>query len=749
MATIRDVAKKAGVSIATVSNYLNNSKPVSSQTANRIKQAVDELQYAQNAVAKNLRSQVYRDVGIVLPNFNDPYYVQIFQGIQNAFLNSSYFVNVAFSDDVPELEQKNVKSLLGKQICGLILVSCQPDAWKYYYNNFTAKGKPLVMIDRQINALDANFVSLNNYAVVRDIAAKLLADGRRDLVLFSGPQEFTCENDCIRGFSDAFAGANLELPPSALVQTSITKESAFSKTIRLLKSRHPQVIIASSSLIATGVIEGLHLLGKTVEEIPVITLGEEHWNKFTQSFASYSTSRPAIRVGDTAASLLLEQLVSPLRDTERVVLKDITSRFGGFTTGLLSRHAPSLALQTRHPLRILMLDNPVVHTFQGLVKSFEAEMGIPVDIHLLPHHSISREIQTASQNYDVLMFDLPWVANLASRNLLLDITGRLAQMDTSMFFQDALQQYVGFRGNYYGVPFLYAPQMLYYRKDLFDDPVLRADFERQFGGVLHPPLTLKEYNAVAEFFTTGTDAVAYGMSLAAAYTECFAPEIHFRLHAYGSRLYDAAGNVTFDNPQTLKAYINLIRALKFAKPDYLQSTDVSIIDNFLKGDTAMLITYPAFLSEAADLRKCSTSIGYSLVPGRTPLLGGWSLGISRSTDQPDAAFEFLRWSCDEKISSYFTIMGGQTAVVSAYTNDEMVKLYPWLPLYYKAYSYTQRQTLPVLSNGQIVPSEQVDSTLCHWAYEILLNHLDIQEAISRTQQELEVLFQSFLHSTEP
>ena len=94
-------------------------------------------------------------------------------------------------------------------------------------------------------------------------------------------------------------------------------------------------------------------------------------------------------------------------------------------------------------------------------------------------------------------------------------------------------------------------------------------------------------------------------------------------------------------------------------------------------------------------------------------------------------------------------MGGQTAVVSAYTNDEMVKLYPWLPLYYKAYSYTQRQTLPVLSNGQIVPSEQVDSTLCHWAYEILLNHLDIQEAISRTQQELEVLFQSFLHSTEP
>ena len=83
MVTIVDVAQMAGVSIATVSNYLNHTKPVSKPVSERIQKAIDTLHYSQNLSAKNLKSNTYTDIGVILPNLNDSYYVQLFQGINN------------------------------------------------------------------------------------------------------------------------------------------------------------------------------------------------------------------------------------------------------------------------------------------------------------------------------------------------------------------------------------------------------------------------------------------------------------------------------------------------------------------------------------------------------------------------------------------------------------------------------------------------------------------------------------------
>ena len=123
------------------------------------------------------------EIGILLPNLDDPYYVQIFQGIEKAFSNSDYFLNIAFSDDAPELERAALEGFSCKQVCGLILVSCQPDAWKYYYDRFTSRGCPIVMIDRRIKSLDANFVSVDSETSVRQLASALLQQGFRSVFL--------------------------------------------------------------------------------------------------------------------------------------------------------------------------------------------------------------------------------------------------------------------------------------------------------------------------------------------------------------------------------------------------------------------------------------------------------------------------------------------------------------------------------------------------------------------------------------
>lgn len=749
MSTIKDVAKSAGVSIATVSNYLNHTKPVSKEVSQRIKEAVDQLQYSQNISAKNLKSNSYTDIGVILPNFNDSYYVQIFQGIENFFKNTNYYLNPVFTYDIPDLEQNVVKNLQKKQICGLILISCQPDNWKFYYDHFTSAQKPLVLIDRNIHSLDANFVSFDNYAIIKGITCNLLEQGYKNIFLMSGSEQFECESNCMKGFHDALVEKDMTILSHLFLPTNLSKEDAFRKTTQLLKQNIPEAIIATSECIATGIIEGLNILGYSTKDIPVLTLGEEHWNLHTHSFANDSVPRPAMKLGYTASKLLLEQLHSPFaKESEKIFLKDVFSK--NFSLSTVNAPAISTDISSQPScIRILMLDTPQVQGLQGLVKNFEDQTGIKTQITLLPHHNLYDAI-TANYNaapesaYDVVMYDIPWLSTLASDGLLYDISQELSSIDLSIFLPNCLQYFSRFNKKFYGLPFMYAPQIFYYRKDLFENSDLKSAYEKQSNMTLRPPLTLKEFNTIAAFFTNKTDAIDYGISIPAAYDECLAPEIYMRIRAYNGDLFDSKGNVSLDCPQSLQAYINFVRSIKVAKPNYRTATDISVVEEFIRGDTAMLISYPSFLTDIVDLRKSSImgSIGYHHIPGRSPLLGGWSLGISSTSHHKENAFKFLKWTCDEQISNYIALLGGQTAIVSSYTNDELVKLNPWLPLYHSTYQYC-KPTIPPKYRNRIIPQNEVDSIVCKWIYELLDEKLEIQEAITNTHIELENMIHQY------
>lgn len=751
MATIKDVARMAGVSTATVSNYLNHTKPVSPEVSLKIQQAVDELQYNLNLSAKSLKSNSYTDIGVILPNFDDSYYVQLFQGIENAFQNTGYYTNLAFSYDLPEQEQNIIRNFLKKQIRGLLLVSCQPDNWKFFYNHFTSDKRPLVLIDRDIHSLDANFISFDHYSFIKQSTDQLLSMQHRRICLITGPKTFTSEARSMKGFTDSLQEAGLEPESSFIINTNQSKEDAFRKAVQFLRIVVPDAFITTSESLAAGVIEALAILGLSPREIPVITLGEEHWNLFTHSFASGSAARPAMKLGHTAADLLLAQLRSPLtKENERIILKNDTGNVSSSFREIPVIPSISVSSHPSKRVRILMMDTPQVHTLLGVLKNFEKRTNIKADVTILPHHDLYETILQKHYAedeipYDVFMYDIPWLPSLASAHILSDITEELKAINLNIFFPGCLNYFSTFENRYYGLPFMYAPQILYYRKDLFENQKLQAEYKRQNSITLRPPLTLKEFNTIADFFTNHTDAVPYGISIPGAYAECLVPEIYMRLHAYGGKLFDSRGNVCLERTPSLKAYINLLRSVRLAKPDYLTATDTSVVQDFLNGETAMLITYPAFMTDVVDLRKNSINgvIGYHHIPGRSPLLGGWSLGISNRSPQKAEAFAFLKWICDEQTANYFTLLGGQSAITSTYTNDELNKHYPWLPLYHSTYSYTEPIMPPRLKNNLIPPQNQIDSIVFKWFCKLLEGELEVQDAITSTQQDLEAFIQNF------
>lgn len=754
MATIKDVASHAGVSIATVSNYLNKTKPVSKKLSIKIQDAIDALKYSQNISAKNLKSNKYNDIGIILPTFDDPYYVQIFQGIELALQNSDYFLNLAFSYDIPEIEQNIVRNFRKKNICGLILMSCQPGNMEFYYENLVAYDKPIILIDRNIDNLDANFISFDNYSTIRYITTSLIEKGHYNLYLFTGPEEYYSEMQCIKGFRHAFKSSDIELKSDAIQTTKLNREDAFRQTVQLLKKDIPDVIITTSETSATGIMEGLQILGYDLNAIPVITLGEEHWNKHTHSFASLSTIRPAIYMGKTAAELLIRKLQSPqIQENEKIILKDrvlnedITLYESNDKIDVTEKEIPV----KNNEINVLMLDTPQVHALNSLLKNFEKSTGIKVTINILPHHRLLNEILRSfdsddeGASYDVYMFDIPWLYSLASYGLLYDLSDIIQCIEPDLFFPDCLEYFSRYKDRYYSIPFMYAPQVFYYRKDLFNNPALQNQYEKIYSSKLRPPLTWKEFNVISEFFTTKTDVIPYGLSIPAAYNEFLSPEIYMRLNAYGSKIYDNDNKIVFNSPQTLKAYASLDKSFKYSKPNAELANDITTVYDFLNGETAMLISYPSFLMEVVDLRNSSMigSIGYAHIPGGRPVLGGWSLGINSKSAKTDAAFRFIKWACTGEMSNYFSLLGGQSLITKTYTNDELVKLYPWLPLYYSTYKNTLPIVPPCLDNGAIIPQSEIDNILCDGVRMMISEKADAIDIIQQAHNNFKELFKKF------
>lgn len=767
MVTIKDVAERAGVSPATVSNYLNRTKPVRKDTENKIKQAIEELQYHQNLSARSLKASVYTDIGVVLPNLHDPYYVQIFQGIEAAFQNTPYFLNLALTYDTPELERKVVNNMLRKQVCGLILVTCCPNDWKFYYENFNRHNRPIVLLDRAIQNLDCNYITFDYKEAMRTMTQSLLQKGCHDIVLLAGSDQYTCENDCIKGFLEAHQNTGIEPRQSSVKQIKITKEYAFLEVASILQQRIPDAIVTTSCQTADGTIEALYLLGYTAEDIRLLSLGQEHWNKYTRTKSTFSTARPAIKMGDTAAHLLLEQIRLPLlTENQRITIPSHMDPGVAlqYTHSLQSnnqvffseqtiiqmdrvmprqRYYTSSAKTSDDPitLQVLMPEIPSVHTIRNLVRNFEVLTGIQIQIHTLPHPVLYDAIMQdfrrnpEEKHYDVYMYDIAAFPLLASQGALADITDYVSHIGEDVFLPGYMDLFGSLFGRQYGLPFAQTPQILYYRKDLFEDISIQVGFEKLYGSKLRPPLTFTEFNAIADYFTFHTDAVAYGCSVTASDINHLTSAIYPRLLSNGGCILDESGNVQFNTPETLRAYVSFMRTLAVAKPDYRTATNRDAVNDFQNGETAMLISYPSFMTNSVDLG----NIGYCHIPGRRSLIGGWGIGVSSRSCCISEAVEFVKWTCSEQMSGYFALTGSLSAVSNTYSNDELVNMFPMLPLYQTA-NMNSGTVFPLVINGNTaVPVNSIDEIVCRWAYEMIDKKCSVEDAIQNTQAELEAL----------
>jgi LacI family transcriptional regulator len=333
MATMKQVAERAGVSITSVSHVLNGTRFVSDAVRQRIETAMSDLCYVPSAVARSLKHNVTRTLGIMIPNSGNPYFAELIRNIEDRCFAADYNVVLCNSDDDPYKQSVYLRVLMEKRVDGLIVVSSgdSPDLPAL----LSRCDVPLVLVDRQWESLDGDIVTTDHRAGAYMATRHLIGLGHRHIACITGPEHLAPSRLREAGWREALAEA--ALPADMLAVADFTSQGGRDAARRLLTAPlRPEAIFACNDLMAIGALCAAHELGISVPDaLSVVGFDDIELAAF-MSPPLTTVAQPKHLIGELATDLLLEQLKKTRTEPRKIALQP-ELRLRGSTA-----HAPSL-----------------------------------------------------------------------------------------------------------------------------------------------------------------------------------------------------------------------------------------------------------------------------------------------------------------------------------------------------------------------------------------------------------------------
>lgn len=266
MAGIKDVAAHAGVSVATVSRVLNGHSGVRADTRSRVLATVAELRYRPNTLARSLRTDQTRTLGLVISDVMNPFFTELARAVEDAARSRGYSVIIGNADEQLTLQDHHVRTLLDRRIDGLLVSPADGDSQAL--REAAVSGIPMVFVDRWIESLTGlgiPVVRADGRAAVRDLVAHLYGLGMRRLAIITGPVASTTSNERVHAFRSALREHGLPLPASYIGQGDFQTESGRRVANDFFSlPEPPEAVFATDNLMALGVMEQLRVMGLRV-----------------------------------------------------------------------------------------------------------------------------------------------------------------------------------------------------------------------------------------------------------------------------------------------------------------------------------------------------------------------------------------------------------------------------------------------------------------------------------------------------
>ena len=223
MATINDVAKKAGVSITTVSHVINDTRFVSNELREKVNQAIIDVGYYPNQLARGLRSGVTATIGLMIPDNSNPFFAEISKIIETVGFENGYSVILCNSSGDLKKEAAYIETLMSHQIDGIILISVNSTLENL--NRIKERNIPFVVVDRDFPQYDGDTVLVNN-ELGGYLATKYLIDlGHKKIACIEGSSNVNPSSDRFKGYLRALEESNIPFNKQYLVRGDFEYQS--------------------------------------------------------------------------------------------------------------------------------------------------------------------------------------------------------------------------------------------------------------------------------------------------------------------------------------------------------------------------------------------------------------------------------------------------------------------------------------------------------------------------------------------
>lgn len=315
-----DVAKLANVSTATVSRVLRKPDKVSRDTREKVLEAIKELNYQPNMIARQFRTKETKTVLVVIPDVTSPFFSKVLRGIEHTALENGYRVVLGDTENDTSREQEYIELLLQQQADGMILLTARMDRTRLeeISNQF-----PVVLACEYIDELDVPTVSIDNIGGARKATEHLIELGHTKIAHITGPMNVILSRDRLKGYEQAMISHQLQMDPLYIQEGDFSLESGYSQMQHLLELEiPPTAAFVFNDLMAIGAIKAVKDKGLRVPE-DIAVVGFDNIQMASVFEPNITTiDQPKYAIGKKAMDLLLNLMNGETLHKKKFVLKD-------------------------------------------------------------------------------------------------------------------------------------------------------------------------------------------------------------------------------------------------------------------------------------------------------------------------------------------------------------------------------------------------------------------------------------------
>ena len=308
--TISDVARLAGVSTATVSHTINNTRYVSEETKEKVYKAIAELGYTPDASARSFRTGKKRTVGFIVPDISNKFFGTIIESVENYLSAHGYHLIIANTKEDADREETNIRLLAAGLVDGLLVASTMEDFERF--NHLIPAGFPVVLVDRTFETKKYSSICVSNFQPIYRSVCRLAAKGAKRIGIVGGLPRLSSTKERISAYREAMADCGLPLDDDLILYGNSMENSVQSCLDKLLE-RKCDAIVVCQGLMASETVIYLHQKGiQLVKDLDLVSFVDYDSNLYDlYSNQMDCIVQPAEELGRSAGEQILNRVENP------------------------------------------------------------------------------------------------------------------------------------------------------------------------------------------------------------------------------------------------------------------------------------------------------------------------------------------------------------------------------------------------------------------------------------------------------